>query len=106
MRRTLDWQPYYDVLEEGRPPRERLAAYAAIARQRFDTDAFDEFCATHLGHLDEVLWEFFGTDIVKDAVRQKVAALFPAHEVDEFTELFWARVQRWRAENAAPASTA
>ena len=39
MRRTLDWQPYYDVLEEGRPPRERLAAYAAIARQRFDTDA-------------------------------------------------------------------
>ena len=46
----------------GPASRERLAAYAAIARQRFDTDAFDEFCATHLGHLDEVLWEFFGTD--------------------------------------------
>ena len=38
---------------------------------------FEEFCAKHLGHLDEVLWEFFGTDIAKDAVRQKVAALFP-----------------------------
>ena len=32
--------------------------------------------------------------IAKDAVRQKVAALFPAHEVEQFTELFWGRIQR------------
>jgi hypothetical protein len=25
--------------------------------------------------------------------------LFPAHEVDEFTALFWERIQRWRADN-------
>ena len=24
--------------------------------------------------------------------------LFPAHEVDKFTELFWARIQDWRAK--------
>jgi hypothetical protein len=29
-----------------------------------------------------------------------VTALFPAHEVDEFTELFYGRIQRWRAEEA------
>jgi hypothetical protein len=33
---------------------------------------------------------------VRDAVRQKVEALYPAHEVDEFTELFWSRIQDWR----------
>ena len=34
-------------------------------------------------------------------MRQKVAALFPAHEVEQFTELFWERIQAWRADEAA-----
>jgi hypothetical protein len=41
--------------------------------------------------------EFFGTQEAKDAVRQKTAALFPPHEVEKFTELFWQRIQQWRA---------
>ena len=49
-----------------------------------------------LGHLDEVAHEMFGADVVKDAVREKVTALFPTHEVDQFTELFWGRIQHWR----------
>lgn len=93
MRRNTDWQPYYDVLAKDLPYRERLAAYAAIARERLEADRFEEFCAKHLGHLDEVLCEFFASDIARDAVRQKVAALFPAHEIDMFTELFWRRIQ-------------
>jgi len=40
--------------------------------------------------------------IARDAVRKKVAALFPAHEVDLFTELFWKRIQAWRADVKAP----
>ena len=32
----------------------------------------------------------------KDAVRQKVTALFPAHEIEKFTEHFWDRIQEWR----------
>ena len=34
-----------------------------------------------------------------DAVRQKVAALFPAHEVEQFTDLFWDRIQHWRHDS-------
>jgi hypothetical protein len=30
-------------------------------------------------------------------VRQKVAALYPAHEVDSYAELFFSRLQQWRA---------
>ena len=55
----------------------------------------------HLSHLDEVAWEFFGTDPAKQAVRVKVEALYPPHEVDQFTELFWKRVQLWRDHDAA-----
>ena len=55
----------------------------------------------HLAHLDEVAWEFFGTGAARDAVRKKVQALFPEHEVEEFTEIFFARIQTWRAQTAA-----
>jgi hypothetical protein len=78
----------------------KLDRYAKIADARFETDRFEEFCAKHLSHLDEVAWNFFGTAKAKDAVRQKVGALFPAHEVDRFTEHFWQRIQDWRGQNA------
>jgi hypothetical protein len=105
MRKTLDWEPFYEVAAERDVPyRERLAAYAAIARARFDVDRFESFCAEHLGHLDEVADAFFASPAAKEAIRLKVAALYPAHEVEAFTELFWGRVQHWRAtEGALPA---
>lgn len=103
MRHNLDWAPYFEVEAEGLPYRERLARYAEIARKRLDADRFEEFCAKHLAHLDEVAWEFFGTDEAKEAVRGKVAQLFPPHEVDQFTDHFWTAIQRWRQEEGRPA---
>jgi len=97
MRKNLDWQPFYDVAALDLSYAEKLDRYAAIADARFETAQFEEFCATELGHLDEVTSDFFASAEAKEAVRLKVAALFPAHEVEKFTELFWARIQAWRA---------
>lgn len=94
--RNLDWEPFFEIAAEDLPDREKLRRYALLARQHFDAEAFEEFCARHLAHLDEVAYEFFGTDTAREAVRRKVAALFPAHEVEEFTGLFFGRIQRWR----------
>ena len=96
MRRTVDWEPYYEIADSDRSYREKLTGYAAIARQRLDSDRFEEFCATHLVHLDEVAWEFFGSAAAKEAVRLKVESLFPDHEVEQFTEHFWGLLQFWR----------
>lgn len=97
MRKCLDWDPYYEAADRaGLSYREKLSAYAKIADDRFETERFHEFCHKHLAHLDEVAWEFFGTDRAKEAVRGKVAALFPEHEVEEFTEHFWGLIQFWR----------
>ena len=101
MRSNLDWAPYFEIAEQDLPYRERLAAYADIARERLQADAFREFCTTHLGHLDEIAYEMFGSDVVRDAVREKVTALFPSHEVDQFTEMFWGRIQKWRDTEGA-----
>lgn len=100
MRKTLDWEPYFAVAREELPYREKLARYAAIARERLEADRFEEFCARHLAHLDEVAWEFFGTEVAREAVRAKVAALYPAHEVERFTEHFWGLIQFWRRTEA------
>ena len=93
---NLDWKPFYEIAKKDLPYRERLKGYAKIANERMETERFNEFCAKHLSHLDEVALEFFGTDVAKGYVRQKVAALFPAHEVHKFTEHFWGLIKFWR----------
>lgn len=94
----LNWRAYFDIADQDIPFEEKLAGYVRIARQRFDIERFEEFCDQHLGHLDEVAHEYFGSEAVKDAIREKVEALYPAHEHEEFTELFWNRVQYWRQQ--------
>ena len=97
MRHTLDWDPFYAIAAKDISYEEKLDGYAKIADERFETAKFEEFCAKHLGHLDAVAYEFFATHGAKEAVRLKVGALFPSHEVEKFTELFWSRIQAWRA---------
>ncbi len=96
MRMCPDWDPYWEILKQDMSYRERLSAYAAIGHQRMETDRFNEFCDQHLTHLEEQTHEFFGSEFAKETIRQKVAALFPEHEVESFTEHFWERIQNWR----------
>ena len=98
MRRNLNWEPFYKVAKRDIPYREKLREYGKLADAHFDTAKFEEFNAKYLGHLDEIVLKFFTTDVAKEAVRIKVAALFPAHEVDAFTELFWKRIGAWRQD--------
>lgn len=99
-RKTLDWDPYYDVLARETTLERRLAGYARIGHERLETDRFRDFCATQLKQVDEVAWDFFGSPQAREAIRLKVEALFPAHEVAQFTQLFWDRVQQWREDSS------
>jgi len=100
-RKNLDWAPFYEIAKQDLSYRDKLRGYAAIAAERFEAARFEEFCATHLAHLDEVALDFFASPLARDAVKKKVAALFPAHEVEPFTELFWKRIGAWRDDTLA-----
>ena len=100
MRKAVDWEPFYEVADRDLSFDERLAGYARIANERLETDRFQEFCAEHLAHLDEVALDFFGTDTAKEAVQAKVESLFPKHEHEKFTEHFWGLIQFWRKTEA------
>lgn len=97
---NLDWSPYFEIADGPGSFEEKLDQYAAISEERMATAAFDEFCEEHLGPLEEVAWEYFGSKDAREAVREKVAALFPEHEVEEFTERFWQSIQDWRVDTA------
>jgi hypothetical protein len=98
MHANLNWGDYFAIAAEDKPFEEKLDAYAKIALEYFEYEKFTEFCEKHLSHLDEVAHEFFGSDTLRDAIREKVEALYPEHEIDEFTELFWSRIQDWRSQ--------
>ena len=101
MHRTLDWDPFFVTADKDISPREKLTEYAAIAHQRYETEKFTEFCDKHLSHLDELAYDYFASDTMRDAIHQKVSSLFPAHEIEKFTELFWSRIQLWREQEGA-----
>ena len=103
---NFDWQEFFDAADQHTELKDRLLAYEKIADRRLQTAQFEEFCADHLKHLDEQLFEFFATDEAKAAVRKKVEALYPEHEHDEFTDLFWSRIQDWRDQEGQEAATA
>lgn len=93
--KPMGWQRYFGAVEEGMTLRERLDALMPIVHERFETERFEEFCSTNLGHLEEVACTWFATDAASDAIRQKVVALFPENEVDAFTDLFADRIRQW-----------
>ncbi|MGC6486398.1 MAG: ATP-grasp domain-containing protein [Planctomycetota bacterium] len=94
MRKTLDFEPFYEIAREDLPYREKLSRYAAIARRRMSTDEFGAFCAAHLAPLEAAAVEWFRSPRCEEAVRLKVQNLFPEHEVEEFTARFLALVRR------------
>ena len=99
--KRIDWDSFILKVDPEMTLLERIDALMPSVHERFDTAEFEEFCETHLPHLHGVLHEWFGTDEARDAVRKKVAAVFPAHELDEFTETFFERIQNWRSHNPA-----
>lgn len=94
MRKTLDFEPYYAVARKDLPYREKLKGYAKIARERLAADQFAEFCAKHMQPLEEAAHKWFRSDRCRDAIRRKVANMYPAHEIDEFSTRFFGIVQQ------------
>ena len=100
MRATLDWAPFYEVRDRRLPRDEAIAEYGRVARERFESERFEDFCAQHLAGLERAVWDYFGDDRARQAIARKVEALFPRHEWESFSDYFWEAVQEWRAAEA------
>jgi hypothetical protein len=94
-RLTLDWDAFFDARDPDLDLDSQLARYDQIARKYFSTDEFEEFDKRYLGGLDAIALEFFTSTPFYDIVQQKVEALYPAHEVKQFTDHFFGMIQFW-----------
>ena len=96
MRHDLGWREFVEIADSHEDYGDRLRALGQLASRRLDADAFEEFCAASLGELDEIAYEYFGTNRARDIVRRKVTTVFPDHEVERFTDHFYGLIEFWR----------
>jgi hypothetical protein len=79
---------------------QKLAAYRALADDYFQVTEYDEFCATRLAHLDELLLDWVEGPDFDSLLVDTVRATFPPHEHDQFVAHYrgllaaWARDER------------
>lgn len=106
MRKNLDFEPFHQIARKDLSYLEKLKLYGKLARERLEQDKFEAFCQQHLSHLDAVASDYFAGDRAHEAVRKKVAHIYPAHEVEAFTERFWQQLQQWRQDEGQPAGGA
>jgi hypothetical protein len=79
----LETDRYFAIADEpGTSYQEKLAAYRALADAYFETERYQDFCASRLPHLDQIVLDWVaGPDFDRLLVRT-VRSVYPAHEHD------------------------
>ena len=95
----LDWDRFFAIADQVGDFDAKLPQYDALARAYFDEEGFEHFCEQHLSSLHAVAHDYFGSARFREVVHAKVASVFPAHEVEVFTNHFFGLVQQWRADH-------
>jgi len=74
---------------------EKLSAYRQLADAYFETDRYLDFCASRLGHLDEVLLEWVDGPDFDALLVDTVRATYPPDEHDRFVAHLRGLVALW-----------
>ncbi len=74
---------------------EKLARYRRLADGYFETERYEEFCAKHLSHIDEMVAEWVGSEEFRSLLRETVRATYPPHEHERFLGHFHGLLDAW-----------
>ena len=77
--------------------------YRALADEHFEADAYAEFCAGPLAHLDELAYEWFTSDEFDQLLVDTVHSTFPEHEHEQFVAHYRGLLRSWAEDQAASA---
>ncbi|MGZ4615753.1 MAG: ATP-grasp domain-containing protein [Actinomycetes bacterium] len=81
---------------------EKLAAYRELADHFFETERYQDFCASRLSEVDAVVLEYIESDEFDRLLVETVTSTFPPHEHEEFVVHYrgllgmWAKEERQR----------
>ncbi|MDC5696619.1 hypothetical protein OO014_05070 [Intrasporangium calvum] len=100
-RATVDLQTrrYFDIADrDDLNEAGKLDAYLALADEHFETEAYQQWCARHLGHLDAAALEWFKSDDFTRMLRRTVETTYPEHERELFMAHFQGLIGLWVRE--------
>jgi hypothetical protein len=91
---------YFDVADSDRSYGDKLAEYARLADAYFERDWYEEFCATSLASLDEIVRDWVASPDFDALLVDTVKSTYPAHEQDHFIAHFRGLLSLWVRDNA------
>ena len=74
---------------------QKLAGYRRLADDYFETERYEEFCAKHLGHIDEMVADWVASAEFRSLLRETVRAMYPPHEHERFLGHFHGLIDAW-----------
>jgi hypothetical protein len=84
-RLDLETGRFFAIADEpGASYGDKLAAYASLTDAYFDSERYHDFCATSLGHLDEVVLDWVAGPGFDQLLVDTVRSVYPADEHDQF----------------------
>jgi hypothetical protein len=80
---------------------EKLVAYRTLADSYFETDRYQDFCASRLADIDEVALTYFDGPDFDQLLVETVTTQFPPHEHEQFVAHFRGLLQLWCTDERA-----
>jgi hypothetical protein len=92
----LDTRRYFEIGDrEDLTYREKLAAYRKLADEYFEVDRYQDFCASRLGHVDELILDWVSSQEFDRLLVETVVSTYPEHEHERFLWHFRGLVGLW-----------
>ncbi len=95
MRVAMDPDPWNAIADADDDYGTRLEGYRGLADDYFELDAYEEFCARHLPHLDEAMVEYVDSDEFDGLLVDTVQRTFPAYEHEKFVAHYRGLLGAW-----------
>jgi hypothetical protein len=99
-RLDLDTSRYFEVADSDRSYSEKLDAYRELADSYFETERYQEFCATSLSGVDALVRDWVASPAFDALLVDTVRATYPAAEHDRFVAHFRGLLGLWVMDNA------
>ena len=107
MRINQNTRDYFELGDRADLPyEEKLREYRRLSDEYFQADAYREFCAEHLAHVDELVVEYVESSEFDELLVQTVTSTFPAHEHEHFVAHYRGLLAAWASDQRAAVPSA
>jgi hypothetical protein len=100
-RLDTNMRDYFDIADTDLSYGDKLAEYARLADEHFESDRYEEFCATALASLDDIVRDWVASPEFDALLVDTVRSTYPANEHDRFVDHFRGLLALWTKDNAA-----